>query len=315
MPMAAAALLALFSAAVQVEGTTTCPPPDLVAARLDGLLPAATAGEQRDRARLWEEGDDLVVLLERANGALVGTRRLPRTYACEDLAYAAAVSVADWESDVHPEFAPQLTARGGPASPAVRVSAQAFLPTSPSSPPSSLSTRPWRVSAGLAVSIGGSIDKPAGAAGALIGAWLTPGRERWAFRADAAAQSEQQISLQDGQAVWRRWSLDLGVERPFAATAGRDAGWLRAFALARLAWLDMRGQGFTLNRSQSALDPGAAVGARAVLARGRWSPWVEAAATWWPVHHNVQVDGIGDVGRLPAVEAFVSVGVELASAR
>jgi hypothetical protein len=311
MPMAAAALLALFSAAVRVEGTTTCPPPDLVAARLEGLLPVATAGEQRDRARLWEEGGDLVVLLERANGVLVGTRRFPRTYACEDLAYAAAVSVADWESDVHPEFAPQLTARGGPASADVRTSSQALLPSS-SSP---LSTRPWRVSAGLAVSLGGSIDKPAGAAGALIGAWLTPGRESWAFRADVVGQSEQQISLQDGQAVWRRWSLDLGLERPLTTTAGRGAGWLRGFALARLAWLDMRGQGFTLNRSQSALDPGAAVGARAVLARGRWSPWVEAAATWWPVHHNVQVDGIGDIGRLPAVEAFVSVGIELASAR
>ena len=306
MPVGAVALLALFSAVVQVEGTTSCPPPDLVVARLEELLPAAAGGEGPDRSRLWYEGDDLVVLLERSDGVLIGSRRFPRTFACEDLAYATAVSVADWESDVHPEFAPHLIARKNPASLGDRAISPPLVPSAP---------RSWKANAGVAVSLGGSVDKPAGAEGALIGAWLTPAGWRSSLRAQMEGQSEQQISLQYGRAAWRRWTLGFGLERPFGASSDRGGGWLRGFALARLAWLDMRGEGFTLNRSDSTFDPGAAVGTRAVLARGRWSPWVEIAASWWPVRHNVQASGIGDIGRLPAVEAFVSVGVALTSAR
>ncbi len=306
MPEAGAiALLAFFSAAVRVEGATSCPPPDLVAARLRGLVAATAAGDKPDRARLWEEDGDLIVLLESADGVLIGTRRLPRTYACEDLAFAAAVAVADWESDIHPEFAPVLTTRARPVAPIDRaVPAQIPLP-----PP-----QPWMVSVGVALALGGSVDKPAEAGAALIGAWLARAGWRSSLRADVVGQSEQQVSLQTGSAAWRRWTFGLGIERPLFGT-GEGGGWLRGFAQARLAWLDMRGAGFTLNRTDGTLDPGTAVGVRAVTSRGRWTPWAELAASWWPVRHTVRASGIGDVGQLPAVEGFVRIGLALTSAR
>ncbi len=306
MPVSAVALVALFSAAVQLEGATSCPRPDLVADRLTRLLSAEGARQQRpDRARLWEQDGDLVVLLERWDGVLIGTRRFPRTYACEDLAYAAAVSLADWESDVHPEFAPNVIARANPAS----VFAAAPLPPPPA-------PGRWKLNAGAAVALGGSLDTPAAAGGAVVGAWLTPsdGR-RVSLRAEMEGQSTRQIALEYGDAAWRRWTLGVGVERSFLASPENGGGWFRWFALVRLAWLEMHGKGFTLNRSDGTFDPGAAVGTRAVLARGRWTSWLELAASWWPVRQTVQANGVGDVGRLPAVEAFVRFGLGLGSAR
>jgi hypothetical protein len=280
-----------------------------VADRLGGLLSTDVAGKQPDRARLWEQDGELIVLLERFDGGLIGIRRFPRTFECKDLANAAAVSLADWESDVHPEFPPRLVARATPI--LLQAPAQLALP---------LPLRRWQLNAGVALAVGGSVggspDRPVPAGGAVVGAWLTrAGWQQISFRAEFEGQSEREISFSYGGAAWRRWALGLGVERSFFPGPADGGGWFRWFALARLAWLDMRGQGFTLNRRDSTIDPGAVVGVRAIATRGRWSSWVELAACSWPVRQAVQANGVGTIGHLPALEAFVRVGLGLTPVR
>ena len=116
MPCGFLAGFAFVAMVVQAEGTTTCPDPALVATRLAGLLPASAAvADQLDRAKLWEDGGDLVIRLERADGVVLGTRRLPRTYGCEDLASAVAVSVAAWRAMFTPNSRPSWSrAKRGP---------------------------------------------------------------------------------------------------------------------------------------------------------------------------------------------------------
>ena len=296
--------LLLWAATVQVEGSSSCPRPELVATRLAELLPADAGGGPPDRARIWEEGDAIAVELESPDGTSLGARRFPRTYACEDLASALALSLAGWESDVHPEFTPRLAGRGPRPTLIERA------------PPQPGVTQPWEGGAGVAVGLGGSLDVRAGAVDAVLGGWLTPPAWRTSVRVEVGGQSNREIPLQYGRVVWRRLTAGLGVERPIpTALNHEDRAWLRWFALARLAWLDMRGDGFALNHSDAALDPGLAAGLRVVMRRGHLSSWVELAAAAWPVRHDVQAGGLGDIGRLPVAEGFLRIGLGLTSPR
>lgn len=304
MAIGTAAGLVFLAAAVRVEGTTACPHPDQVAARLGALLSADVPGARPDRARIWDDGDDVAVELDGSDGTLIGARRFPRRHGCEDLAAALAVSIAGWESDVHPEFSPHLI-EGAPPPTVTKPAA-----------PDPLPPRQWAADAGLSLGVGGSLDPRATTEDAVLGGWLTPPSRRTSLRFGVGGQMSQQIALQYGRASWRRWAVDLGLERPFwTSREGKADGWLHGFALARLAWLEMHGEGFVLDRSDSAIDPGLAAGLRATMTRGRLASWVELAASWWPVRHNVQAAGLGDVGRLPVAEAFVRVGVGVRSLR
>jgi hypothetical protein len=312
-----AALSVVLAAVVQVEGNTSCPAPELVALRLGGLLAPDAVTDHPDRARLQTEGDELVVVLERADGELLGTRRLPLQSGCDDLAAAAAVSLATWESDVHPEFAPGLAARA--VMPALGKGAL---------PPPALAPVPWVVDAGASLGLGGSIDGdgygggPAVAGSGTIGAWVTPPAARTSLRVELEGQSQRQVSLQDGHASWRRWTVGLGLERSFfAVTSGAPpfetagGGRLRWFALARVAALSVHGQGFAVNRSDNSFDAGVTLGVRTVAwRRGRWSSWLDLSGSAWPLRRDVAVGGAsGTSAPLPAFEAFLRVGGGTAS--
>jgi hypothetical protein len=301
MPCALLASLAVIAVAVQTEGTTSCPHPDEVAARLAGLLPSTAASDLPDRGRLWEEGADLVIQLETADGVVLGMRRLPRTaYSCEDLAAAVAVSLAAWESDIHPEFAPDLAARP--------VAARQDFDSLPGS--SSLS-RSWRMEIGAELGVGGSVDRPAVAGDVVMDAWLTPPGARTSLRTEVEGQSERAIALRGGRALWRRSSLGLGLERPFFGTrtvGGAVRGGLSWLGLARIAWLNLRGEGFPQNHTLGVLDPGVTAGLRWAGADEHWSFGVELAASLWPVRHEAVEGGNGDRGRLPASEVFLRMG-------
>lgn len=307
----------LLAAAVEVEGSTSCPSAAQVSERLGSLLPPRPTGAESGRARLWSQGDEVVVQLDAADGSVVGTRRFPQTYACEDLASAIAVSLAAWASDVHPAFAPQLEAQPPPrlATTAVPVVVAARRPEQPASPPLNFAVG---VGAGVAASVASS-DVADVAGDVVVAAWLRPSGWWLSPRLELDGQTQRRVSLSQGAASWRRFSLGVGVERTLVGQAGyRGAdgeGWLRAFVLARLAWLDLRGDGFPANRDDSVLDPGASAGLRAVALRGRWQPWVEIAGTLWIVRHDLAATGLGDLGHLPRGELFARLGVAIASLR
>jgi hypothetical protein len=94
-------------AGLAVEAVSDCPSAAMVRARLEPLLPAQTLKTSADTAWLIGENDGQVRLrLTRADGTLVGERLLERALDCQELARAAAVALAAWLSDIHPEFAP-----------------------------------------------------------------------------------------------------------------------------------------------------------------------------------------------------------------
>jgi hypothetical protein len=312
---------------VQVDGATECPRPEQVATALGALLPLGAEVDRHgdpDRAHLSQEDGALVAVLERADGALLGVRRFPPHHACADLGAAVAVSLAEMESDVHPEFGVTLPSGAGtpPASRSPWLAAHA----------GDSEARPaggsrFRAMLGLTLGLGGAFDVASGAtmpsaqgggrADAAVGTWVTPsGWTRTAARVELEAQSQQRLAFDTGAAAWRRWTLAAGLERaiwqddrPRADDPGRDRrGWLRAFAVARLAWLDLHGQGFTVDRTDRSVDPGLAAGLRAVTERGPFSIWIEAGVGWWPVEHEIRATGLGALGRLPAAEAWVRVG-------
>jgi len=301
----------LLATAVHVEGTTACPRPEQVTARLGELVPQpADAGEEAvDRARLTEDGAELVIVLERAGGEVVGTRRFSRTDACEDLAAAVAVSVAVWLSDVHPAYSTaQLAPLPRPAAPVADVQVVAL-------PPPRRADAAW--GAGLAFGLGSALDSPAVVADGLATAWLRLGGSSNALRAEAEVLSRRELTLQGGKGEYRRWILGLGIERDLtSASRGAGGGWLRGFATARLAWLDLEGVGFAVNHTTRALDPGASAGLRTLWKRGTWASWVEVALSLWPIGHDAVVDSAApQAERLPVLDAFLRVGAGWGAAR
>ena len=296
----------VLATVVNVEGDTACPRPAQVTSHLNQLLaPPSGApggvGDDAGRARLSEDDGDLVVVLQDPTGEVIGTRRLPRSPACDDLASAVAVSIAVWMSDVHPSYS--STQLAPPAQRLVAADLQ-----SRAAPPPSRAPAAW--GAGLALGMGGSLDVPVVAGDLLAGAWLRLSRSRTAVRVEAEGQSRRELTLQGGRSEWRRWVLGVGLERTLAADAdGAGAGWLRAFATAHVALLDLEGAGFAVNHHAHAVDPGLSAGLRVVWKRGAWASWVEGALSLWPIGHDAVADtGTNEVQRLPVLEGFLRVG-------
>jgi hypothetical protein len=312
---------------VQVDGATDCPRPAEVADALGALLPLGAEVDRHagpDRARLSQEADgSLVAVLERADGAMLGMRRFPPHHACADLGAAVAVSLAEMESDVHPEFGVTLPSGAGTPPASRSPSLAAHAGDSEARP---LGGSRFRAMLGLSLGLGGAFDLASGEtipstqggsrADAALGAWVMPsGWTRTSARVELEAQSQQRLALATGAAAWRRWTLAAGLERGIwqdragPDDPGRDVrGWLQAFAVARIAWLDLEGQGFTVDRTDRSVDPGLAAGLRAVTEWAPFSAWIELGVGWWPIEHDVRATGLGALGRLPPAEAWVRVG-------
>jgi len=324
MPVGALPGLVLLAAGLRIEGHSTCPTAARVASHLAPLLPGASVaiaseesgvsdgrsdGTGTDRARLAEDGGDVLVVLTRPGEGTVGTRRFPRSYDCESLASAIAVSVAVWASDVHPDYAASRLTSAPETSNPLRLAATS-TPASASRPPAPAGREAWRWGAGLALGLGGSIDVPAAAGDLLVNGWSRPPGASTAIRAELEAQSERALAVQEGHGAWRRFVLGAGVERTLArGTDTSGAGWLRGFATARVALLQLRGDGFAINHQDRVADLGAGLGLRAVRAQGRWGSWVELAAALWPIGQELLVSAGASTGRrLPVFEAFARVG-------
>ena len=133
----------LVVAGVVVETTSDCPSADMVNARFQELLPADSLSTSGDTAWVAETNQDQLRLrLTRADGTLVGERLLDRAVGCQELARVAAVALAAWLSDVHPDFA----AGAGEASPGAPA----------------LTAAPARNSGRWDVAVGGTVALPAG---------------------------------------------------------------------------------------------------------------------------------------------------------
>ena len=218
------------------------------------------------------------------------------------MAAAAAVVVATWESDVHPEFrAALLAAAVEPASPPTITTAFA-APRRPS--------RRFALELGAALSGGlapsASALEPA-VGGVVVGS-ATPAGGRLGLRLALAAGTERETPLGTGRVSWRRISAALGPNLRLGRAASPSVD-LHAEVLA--AALTATGSDFANDRSSDSLDPGVGAGIRGLLLGHALAPWLDVSASGWLREQRAFVTPDGTSVALPRLEVTVAVGLSL----
>jgi len=306
------ALVLAMGPAITVNGNATCPTADEVSTRVAQLVPAVDTSAPRDLARIEEAGGVLRVSLSAPDGALLGTRDLPRTSSCAELAAAAAVVVAAWESDVHPEFRPSIPV----TVPSNEVAAPAAVVRAPSTPSTPSTPTAPRLVFEVGAALSGSVAPGAGAAaaaGGMVIASATSTRRSVGLRLMLAGGTEREIPLETGRVFWRRLVAGLGPE--LRVTPWSTALTLDLHAEALVAALSARGEGFTTNLNDASVDPGVGAGGRFVWANHTVAPWLDVSfAGWLRGQRAVSAPDDASVA-LPRVEATVAIGVSVFLAR
>lgn len=299
-------LLTLAASGVRVEAGTACPALADVQARLQALLPGAPAGgADADVARIVDADGAVRITLLAPDGATLGERVLERGFPCEDLAAAAAVVIATWETDVHPEFAARLEVAAPPPEP---PPAPALVRVATPPPPVAVPPA-WSLGAGVLGTLApsGGDAHPAGGA-RLDAAWLGAGGH-WGTRLGLSTTASRRLALPSGTAAWRRTAVSAGVLRRLTAPGRPLAFDLHAELLG--AWLSITGSGFPTNHDAAAFDVGAALTARLALGGGTLRPWLELGGAVWPRAQVVFEQPSGQAAALPRWEAGLALGVSV----
>jgi hypothetical protein len=268
-------VLAHLGAAVSVQGRSTCPSPQEVAAKLRPLLTDALRPDHpAEVAEVSPDPGGLAVTLWRADGSRAATRTVGGEHSCEELAEAAAVMIATWEDTgaARPRTlaAPELEARWS-----------------------------WQVGGGAGVSLAGEAVAPSAAisASAGRGGWLGVGLR-------GILTASRDAGLPGGSARWRRALLAVGPQA--------HAGWLDLHLGAGLSWVALEGRGFTAARHHdavaAALDGAVRMAwPRTAAARG----WMEVGLAFWPARTTAYEQPDQAEWTLPRFEALLTVGVSV----
>lgn len=285
----------LAAPVIQVEGPGRCPSAAEVSTRVGELLPGATnpASDQEPDVVLLDEGNaGLRISMRGADGSLRGQRLLEPTASCSDLAAAAAVVIAVWQSEAHPEFTSRIDAGALPA-PAVAASIT------------------YDLGAALLWSVAGTAQNSVGAPGATMVATWTAGATaaltRFGLRAAFSGTTEREHPLSSGAARWRRLTLALGPQIRFAEASRRWSLDVHAAALG--ARLSVRGVNFAMNLPSSALEPGVGAGTRLMLHQGRAAVWLELTLARWLREQFAVANPGASSTLLPRLEGQVALGV------
>jgi hypothetical protein len=260
-----------------------------------GVNPAA-----RDVAKLERRPDKLHVELVDPEGVVIAERTLDGTASCAELARMAAIVIASWESDVHPEFArqPAEIARVARAAPqAVPSIAAAAAPAPPAAA--------YDVAAG--VTLGQSDTLAAGAS--IGGAWFPRGVGLGLWMLGAGDLSRT-IAVGTHEARWRRWTASLEIARRWA----RDALVIDAHGGATLGWFTTEGVDYAQNRSASAVTVGGTAGIRMSWWISRHAAfWTDVRGFYFPRRDSIYGSGAGmtaaDETTVPSWGGIASLGV------
>lgn len=307
--MFAPALLAFVSL---VEGED-CPAPVDVAARVRTILHLSPEQQLSEGFAVERHEAGLYVALRNADSSLIGERTLPTLGSCDELAQAAAVVLAAWLSDVHPDFAGALPAPPvqppavPPAQPEPPPPRPASPPAAPPPAPPPAAGAPQRrlhVLAGL----GGDLTSGALAPALLLGASFGAEVSGLALSARALLTLAREEPLGPGQVSWRRWPVGIGPSLRLAT--GTWAFSLSAGPAA--AWLVLGGDSFDRVATQNGLAWG---GFGELLVSGRAYPFAPFGAVnvqLYPGNTTAYVSGLDLSWDLPPLSATVIVGVRLA---
>ncbi len=297
---AALSLLATDGHTLFMAPGVVCPDAPGLARALAELNAGADTARPR-RVLVSADGPTIAVELQTAEGIRVAARRIDGRAPCPDVTAAVAVFVATWEAEAPagavppplPLPAPTIAtaAATGPAPPAPAARASVALAllapaTMESAAPGAVGELAW------------GFGPPGGAAGAT---------RPWAARLALSALAFRERGYEGGQARWARVALGLGAARRWQT--GRVGLQLQADLLGAVLFLE--GAGFGRDRDGRTFDPGAALGGRAHLGRGRVRPFVGVELRAWATLRHVRVAGAARGFDLPRVDALLGAGAAL----
>ncbi|HTQ02731.1 MAG TPA: hypothetical protein VMI54_02700 [Polyangiaceae bacterium] len=307
------------AAPLDLAADAPCPDAGAVGDALREILGLGATERLREVARLAHTDTTLVVSLRDADGRALGERALPLEGSCDELARAAAVVLATWLSDVHPEFVPHLAQRANAATATNAPSAPSADPAHAPNAPHGARTEPapsglvlsrgalrpendWRLRGAAAVGVS-VLPVPVAFAGTLAVAF-EPERGGIGATLRAGAESSRESAVPGGKVRYFRWPLEAGalVRLPARSVAFElDAG-------AALGWLHVAGRTFSPNRSANDVTFGGFAGARVLAARGRVQPFVELGGTFWIPSSRVYAEATQPSVVLPHAEMTLSLG-------
>ena len=326
----------VLGAALRVQGDMSCPAPDDVSANVQAIVDLSPESAANVYATLRREGEWLELELSDGKGRTLGTRRVGASEDCAVLARAAAVVLASWLSEEHPEFlvtlqnSPSGDANGRERAPtegtspaAVPPPAQPSLPpplpvapraapVRPAVPAGRVARRRVELGASIGGDVSGSSDSQFAPAAGVSAAWA-PRASGLGARLGATWIGARSLTIQDAshEVRWTRWPLLLGafyrLERgrmSFDLEAGPAFGWLHA-----------GGRNFSTNSS----DDRAIVGGYAAL---RWVPrneglraFVSVAPVYWfgktTARATVASTGTESTRDIPSFELSIAAGLQL----
>jgi len=276
-----------------------CPSGADVELALASMLTSSRAPPtSRDVAKLERGPDRLRVELADPEGIVIAERTLDGGASCAELGRMAAIVIASWESDVHPEFARQ---------PAEIVRSEPSR--APERPAPARSAAAYDVAAGVTF---GQADTPA--AGASIGAAWFPrgvGLGLWILGVGDLART---IAVGAHEARWRRWTASLELARRWE----RRGFMLDGHGGLILGWLATEGIDYTQNRADSTVSLGGTAGIRTAWWVSRHAAvWIDLRGFYFPRQDSLYGSLAGatvEEASVPSWGGIVSVGAALGRA-
>lgn len=292
-------LLPLLAPQVVVRGEATCPSAQAVATHLTALLAEGEAAPP-DQAHVDVAADSMIVDLRRADGTRIAVRRIVRSGSCDEMAEAAAVVLATWETRMRAGWdGVQEIDIGAPPPHALEV-----LPPAPPRPEQPARAEPSR---GVPIDVGAGGMQSWSGSDAALGGYLELFLpvDRFVLHAGISGWGNHRVAFNQGIAVWSR------------VAAGVGAGWVldgrSLFASVHGdAWgalLSVRGEGFAVNRSQQSFDPGLSGSVRAGFRLGSLRPYAGGMIGYWPRPQGLSLQGDPSVPHLRQLETSVQVGL------
>ncbi len=320
---------AVLGAALRVEGEVSCPAPAQVAADVQKILGLSDEYAPKVHATLTREGAFIRLSLSESDGTSLGERLLTADEDCTVLSRAAAVVLAAWLTDQHPEFLVALPAAADASTPggaaretgttpqsmpgaapvhaaAPAKSDAAQLHTSAAAPAAAV-THPHRLALGAA--LGGGWANSQFVPGAWLGVSLDPLQSGWGAQLSAAWLGSHTQPLHGHSVSWSRWPLMLGPYLRFATKFGS----VELEAGPALGWLHLKGQEFAPNYAPSKAQVGGYGALRFMPRANAWHPFLMVAPVLWFNSVTAQsVDALRnetDSTHLSSLEVLFTAGV------
>jgi hypothetical protein len=277
-----------------------CPDREQVERRLRPLLsPEQQAISKGTITLVPQDGENVMLILSRPDGAEIARKLLPPNQSCDERAETAAVMAAAWQAQIHPQL--RLTLPSGPR-PVATLPASAVVREAPAASP------PFAMQ--LAVGA------------AAIGAWqpasLTPGAQvdlkagarssDWSARLSLIGVATHETTVPPGRVEWRRLYAVLAVVRDIPLGA---RGWMLAASAGALAGaITMSGVGYSMNRSAQNFDLGAEATLRILKRFDRVQPWLGIAVDGWTRRQTIEVTGESTTSSLPRLQPRMALGID-----